>query len=62
LYQSLKYVPGGLASIIAFVLPAIALLLLILLRRLPGPRIIGGVILGAGALLILGMTAAAYIT
>jgi ubiquinol-cytochrome c reductase cytochrome b subunit len=62
LYQSLKYVPGGLASIIGLVLPGIALLLLIFLRRLRGGRLIGGVILGGGALLIIGMTAAAYIS
>ena len=62
LYQTLKYVPGGLASIVAFVLPGIALLLLLLLGRLRRARLIGAVILGGGALLIVGMTAAAYIS
>ncbi|HEU4433011.1 MAG TPA: cytochrome b N-terminal domain-containing protein, partial [Pyrinomonadaceae bacterium] len=62
LYQSLKYVPGGLASILGLVLPVIALFLLIFLRRLRGGRLIGGVILGVGALLIITMTTAAYIS
>ena len=62
LYQSLKYVPGGLGSIIGLVLPGIALTLLILLRWLRATRLIGGVILGGGALLIMGMTAAAYVS
>ena len=62
LYQSLKYVPGGLASIVGLVLPGIALLLLIFLRRLRGPRVIGAVILGGGALLIITMTTAAYVS
>ncbi len=61
LYQTLKYVPGGLASIISLVLPAIALFLLVLLGRLRGARLIGGVILGGGALLIIVMTTAAYV-
>ena len=62
LYQSLKYVPGGLASIVGLVLPGIALLALILLRWLRRAGLIGGLILGASALLIFGMTAAAYIS
>jgi len=62
LYQSLKYVPGGLASIVGLVLPGMVILLLIFLRRLWRPRLIGGVVLGGGALLIVGMTAAAYIS
>lgn len=62
LYQSLKYVPGGLASIFGLVLPGMALLLLVLLRRLRWAKLIGGVILGGGALLIIGMTTAAYVS
>lgn len=62
LYQSLKYVPGGLGSIVGLVLPAIALLALLLLRRLRPARLIGGVILGGAALLIIGMTTAAYVS
>ena len=62
LYQSLKYVPGGLASIIGVVLPGIALALLVLLKWLRASRLIGGVILGGGAVLIVAMTTAAYIS
>ncbi|HET8782813.1 MAG TPA: cytochrome b N-terminal domain-containing protein [Pyrinomonadaceae bacterium] len=61
LYQTLKYVPGGLASIVSLVLPAIALFVLVILGRLRRARLIGGVILGGGALLIIVMTAAAYV-
>lgn len=62
LYQSLKYVPGGLGSIVGLVLPGIALAALLALRWLRGGRLIGGVILGGGALIILTMTAASYIS
>lgn len=63
LYQSLKYVPGGLGSIVGLVLPGIALALLLALRWLPrGGRLIGGVILGGGALIVITMTAASYIS
>ncbi len=62
LYQSLKYVPGGLGSIAGLVLPGIALALLVLLRWLRAGRLIGSVILGSAALLIVGMTAASYIS
>jgi ubiquinol-cytochrome c reductase cytochrome b subunit len=62
LYQSLKYVPGGLGSIIGLVLPAIALITLIVLRWLRAARVIGAVILGGGALLIVVMTTASYIS
>jgi ubiquinol-cytochrome c reductase cytochrome b subunit len=61
LYESLKYVPGGLGSIIGLVLPAIAFLLLIFLGRLRRARVIGSVILGGGALLIVGMTTVSYV-
>ena len=62
LYQSLKYVPGGLGSIIGLILPGLALALLIALRWMRRARLIGGVILGIAALLIVGMTTAAYIS
>jgi ubiquinol-cytochrome c reductase cytochrome b subunit len=62
LFQSLKYVPGGLGSIFGLVLPAIALLLLLLLGKLRRARLIGGVILGGGAILIIAMTTAAYVS
>jgi ubiquinol-cytochrome c reductase cytochrome b subunit len=62
LYQSLKYVPGGLGSIVGLVLPGVALALLVLLRWLRASRLIGGLILGGGAILIVGMTTAAYVS
>lgn len=62
LYQSLKYVPGGLASIIGLVLPGIALLVLLFLAKLRASRLIGALILGVGALLIIVMTTAAYVS
>jgi len=62
LYQSLKYVPGGLGSIAGLVLPGIALVALLSLRWLRSARLIGGVILAGAAVLIIGMTAAAYIS
>jgi ubiquinol-cytochrome c reductase cytochrome b subunit len=62
LYQSLKYLPGGLGSLVGLVLPGIALALLIGLRWLRVSRLIGGVILGGGALLVVSMTAASYIS
>ena len=62
LYESLKYLPGGLGSIAGLVLPGIALTILILLRWLRQGRLIGGVILGAGAILIAGMTTVSYLS
>ena len=62
LYQSLKYVPAGLASIVGLVLPGTALLALLLLGRLRKSRLIGGVLIGGAALLISVMTAASYIS
>jgi ubiquinol-cytochrome c reductase cytochrome b subunit len=60
LYQSLKYIPGGLGSLTGVVLPGIALLLLVLLPWLKRRRLIGATILGAGVLLISVMTVASY--
>ena len=60
LYQSLKYIPGGLGSLAGLVLPGIALLLLVLLPWLKAQRAIGGVILTACVVLVGGMTTAAY--
>ena len=60
LYQSLKYIPGGLGSITGVVLPGIVLLVLILLPWLKRARLIGGSLLGAGAVVVLLMTTAAY--
>jgi ubiquinol-cytochrome c reductase cytochrome b subunit len=62
LYQSLKYAPGGLASIVGLVLPGVALLVLVSLGKLRRhARLVGGVILGGGALLILVMTVLAVV-
>ena len=61
LYQSLKYIPGGLGSLAGVVLPGIALLVLLLLPWLKAQRMVGGVILGACVLLVGGMTTAAYL-
>ncbi|HEU4769353.1 MAG TPA: cytochrome b N-terminal domain-containing protein [Pyrinomonadaceae bacterium] len=62
LYESLKYLPGGLGSLFALVLPGIGLATLIFLKWLRHGRLIGSVILGAGALLIVGMTTASYLS
>jgi len=62
LYQSLKYVPGGLGSLTGVVLPGIALLLLILLPWLKRGRLIGATILGLGVLVISVMTVASYLS
>ncbi len=61
LYQSLKYVPGGLGSLAGMVLPGLALLILLALPWLKSRRLIGGLLLGVGALLILVMTSASYL-
>lgn len=47
LYQSLKYIPGGLGSIAGVVLPGIALTILIALPWIKSQRLIGGAILAA---------------
>lgn len=62
LYQSLKYIPGGLGSLAGVVLPGIALLLLALLPWLKAQRLIGGLILGIGVVLIGLMTTASYLS
>jgi len=61
LYESLKYLPGGLGSIAGVVLPGIVLLLLIFLPWLRNQRVIGTAILGAGAALVLIMTTVSYV-
>ena len=62
LYQSLKYVPGGLGSLTGVALPGIALLLLVLLPWLKRARLIGGTLLGAFVLLVVGLTTASYLS
>ena len=61
LYESLKYLPGGLGSIAGVVLPGIVLLVLISLPWLKNQRVIGGTILAALAALVLIMTTAQYV-
>jgi ubiquinol-cytochrome c reductase cytochrome b subunit len=61
LYQSLKYIPGGLGSIVGVVLPGIVLAVLVALPWLKRQRLIAGSLLGAGVVLILIMTTASYL-
>jgi len=61
LYESLKYVPGGLGSVAGVILPGIALLILISLPWLRNQKVIGATILGAGAALVLIMTTVSYV-
>ena len=60
LYQSLKYIPGGLGSIAGVVLPGIVLLILLSLPWLKSQRVIGGAILVISVFLVVAMTTAAY--
>jgi len=62
LYQSLKYIPGGLGSIVGVVLPGIVLTILIALPWLKRQRLIAGSLLGAGVLLVIIMTTASYLS
>ena len=62
LYQTLKYVPGGLGSLVGLVLPGIALLILVLLPWLKRQRLVGSVILGACVVLVAMMTTASYLS
>jgi ubiquinol-cytochrome c reductase cytochrome b subunit len=62
LYQSLKYIPGGLGSIVGLVLPGIVLAVLVLLPWLKRQRLIAGSLLGAGVVLIVLMTTASYLS
>ncbi len=61
LYQSLKYIPGGLGSIAGMLLPGIVVLVLVLLPWIKSRRLVGGVILAAGVVLVVTMTSAAYL-
>jgi ubiquinol-cytochrome c reductase cytochrome b subunit len=61
LYQSLKYIPGGLGSIAGMVLPGIALLILAALPWIKPRRLVGGVILAVCVVLVVTMTSAAYL-
>jgi ubiquinol-cytochrome c reductase cytochrome b subunit len=62
LYQSLKYVPGGVGSIVGLVLPAIGLGLLLLLPILKKRRLLGAAVLSAFTVIIVTMTIAAYVS
>src|SRR5215470_9231458 len=62
LYQSLKYIPGGLGSIVGVVLPGIVLALLIALPWLKRQRLIAGSLLGIGVVLIVLMTTVSYLS
>src|ERR1044071_6069760 len=61
LYQSLKYIPGGLGSIVGVVLPGIVLAVLIALPWLKQQRLIAGSLLGIGVVLIVMMTTVSYL-
>jgi len=72
LYQSLKYVPGGLGSIVGVVIPGLAILILLTLPWLnlsslkkytkEPQRLIAGVILAGFLLWVLAMTTASYLS
>jgi ubiquinol-cytochrome c reductase cytochrome b subunit len=62
LYQSLKYIPGGLGSIVGVVLPGIALAVLIALPWLKRQHLIAGSLLGLGVVLVVIMTTASYLS
>ena len=62
LYQTLKYIPGGVGSLAGVVLPGMVLLLLAVLPWLKSQRLIGGVILGAGVVVISLMTTVSYLS
>jgi ubiquinol-cytochrome c reductase cytochrome b subunit len=62
LYQSLKYVPGGLGSVVGVVLPGIVLAILIALPWLKRQRLIAGSLLGLGVVLVVLMTTISYLS
>ena len=61
LYQSLKYIPGGLGSIAGMVLPGVALAILVVLPWLKSRKMIGGLVLGVTVILVCLMTMASYL-
>jgi ubiquinol-cytochrome c reductase cytochrome b subunit len=62
LYQSLKYIPGGLGSITGIVLPGLVLLILVGLPWIKSQRIVGGVVLAACVVMVVTMTSASYLS
>jgi len=61
LYQSLKYIPGGLGSLVGVVLPGLVLAVLVTLPWLKRQRLIAGSLLGLGVVLVVIMTTASYL-
>jgi ubiquinol-cytochrome c reductase cytochrome b subunit len=61
LYEFLKYIPGGLGSIVGLVLPGIVLMILVSLPWFKAHRLIGGLILGVCGLLVIGMTTSSWL-
>ncbi len=61
LYESLKYIPGGLGSIVGMVLPGIVLLMLVSLPWLKAHRMIGGLILSVCGVIVIGMTTSSWL-
>ena len=62
LYQTLKYIPGGLGSLVGVVLPGIVLLALVLLPWLKLHRLFVAGVLGACVVLVGLMTTASYLS
>jgi ubiquinol-cytochrome c reductase cytochrome b subunit len=62
LYESLKYLPGGLGSIVGVVLPGIVLAVLVALPWLKRQRLIAGSLLGFGVVLVVLMTTVSYLS
>lgn len=62
LYQSLKYIPGGLGSIVGVVLPGIVLAVLVALPWLKRQRLIAGSLLVIGVVLVVLMTTISYVS
>lgn len=62
LYQMLKYVPGGLGSLVGVVLPAIGLGILLLLPFLKSKQLLGSTVLAAFAAIVLALTVAAHLS
>lgn len=62
LYQMLKYVPGGLGSLVGVILPGIGLAILLSVPYLKAQRFIGSTVLAVLTGLILIMTFAAYVS
>src|SRR5215212_4017622 len=62
IYQTLKYIPGGLGSVAGLVLPGVVLLVLVLLPWLKLRRLFVAGLLGACVVLVGVMTTASYLS